>query len=448
MNFKLLTTTIALTVMQQYSTAQNATPQAFSLKEAQDYALKNSVTLANSAIDAQIAETKVKETIGIGLPQVSGSFDVKHFITIPTSLLPAQVFGGPPGEFIGVKFGTANNATLGLSVSQLLFSSDYLIGVQATKAYLELTQKSAGISNNDIKTNVAKAYFNVLVSKQRAELLTTNIDQIAKLRNDTKAFNTQGFVELIDVDRIEVLYNNLVTEKQKIDKLLALGETLLKFQMNFDAKQAITLTDKIEEQVDLNAMPAADAKLDFSNRPEYALLQTNLKLNELDLKRNKLSFLPTVVAYGAFQGNAQRTKFDIFKPNLPWYQTNLIGATINLPIFNGFQNHFKRQQAMLNVMKTKNNMRSLENGIALETQASLTSYENAVSSLSNQKRNIALAQNIYNVSKKKYDQGVGSNLEILNAATSLKEAETNYSIALYDYYIAKIDYEKATGTIK
>ncbi|MBC7411179.1 MAG: TolC family protein [Bacteroidia bacterium] len=448
MNLKQLGLTLVLVTSHQLSNAQTAITTAFTLKEAQDYAIKNSVILSNSAIDMQIAQAKVKETMGMGLPQISGSFDVKDFLVIPTSLLPAQIFGGPAGSFIPVKFGTKYNATLGLSASQLIFSSDYLIGVQATKTYLELTQKSANVSNNDIKSNVAKAYYGVLVNKERLTLLTANIARIEKLLSDTKAFNKQGFVELIDVDRIEVLYNNLVSEKQKIEKLVTLTETVLKFQMNYDTQQPIQLTDKIEQGIDVSNIALSDVKLDVTNRPEYALLETNLKLNLLDLKRNRLSYLPTMVAYGAYSGNAQRSKFDVFKVGEPWFQTAIIGATINVPIFSGFQKHFKTQQAALNVMKTQNNMRNLQNGISLETQSSLTSYSNAVVSISNNKRNIDLAKNVYEVSKKKYDQGVGSNLEVTTAATALKEAETNYAVALYDYYIAKIDYEKATGTIK
>ncbi len=448
MNIKTISVALVLALTYKSNYAQTPSPQAFTLKEAQDYAIKNSVTLANSTIDMQIAQAKVKETIGMGLPQVSGSFDVKDFITIPTSLLPGQIFGAPAGTFIPVKFGTKYNATIGATASQLLFSSDYLIGVQATKTYLELTQKSANISNNDIKTNVAKAYYGVLVNNQKLSLLTANIARIEKLKNDTKAFNKEGFVELIDVDRIEVLYNNLTSEKQKIEKLLALGETVLKFQMNYDIKQPIQLTDQISETLDMGVIDTTGGKLDVSNRPEYALLETNLKLNQLDLKRNRLSYLPTVVAYGSYSGSAQRTEFDVFKVGGRWFQTAVIGATVNVPIFSGFQKHFKTQQAALNVMKTQNNMRTLQNAISLETQASLTSYQNAVTSLSSQKRNIALAKNVYDVSKKKYDQGVGSNLEVVTAATALKEAETNYTVALYDYYIARIDYEKATGTIK
>lgn len=447
MNLKQLGLTLVLVTAQQLSNAQTATTTAFTLKEAQDYAIKNSITLSNSAIDMQIAQAKVKETIGMGLPQISGSFDVKDFVVIPTTLLPAQIFGGAPGEYTAVKFGTNYSGTMGASASQLIFSSDYLIGVQATKTYLELTKKTADISNNDIKANVAKAYYGVLVNKERLTLLTANISRIEKLLSDTKAFNKQGFVELIDVDRIEVLYNNLASEKQKIEKLVTLTETVLKFQMNYDTQQPIQLTDKIEESIDLSNV-SLDAKLDVTNRPEYALLETNLKLNQLDLKRNRLSYLPTVVAYGSYSRNAQRRTFDVFVSGLPWYETAIIGATVNVPIFSGFQKHFKTQQAALNVMKTQNNMRNLQNGITLETQSSLTSYSNAVVSIGNNKRNIELAKNVYEVSKKKYDQGVGSNLEVTTAATALKEAETNYAVALYDYYIAKIDYEKATGTIK
>lgn len=433
--------------------AQNATDTAssFSISEAQEFAIKNNANFLNAEIDQKIAIAKKREVTGLGLPQISSSFDVKDYLELPTSLLPGEFFGAPAGVFIPVKFGVKYNATLTGQISQLVFSSDYIVALQASKTYLELSEKATNRTKIETYSAVAKAYYQVLINQERIKLLEKNVVRIKKLRDDTKAFNDNGFVEKIDLDRIDVTYNNLVVELEKTKRLIGLTETMLKFQMGYDVSKPIVLKDKL----DMDNLPAIDEKLatdsnkiDFKNRIEYSLVESQLKLGELDLKRYRLSYLPTVVAYGSLSAQAQRNEFDIFDTNKGWYPIAVIGGTINLPIFDGFQKHFRIEQAKLSLLKTKNSVKGLENAITLEVTSARVIYSNAIASLSTQKKNMELAENVYNVSKKKYDAGVGSNLEVITAETSLKEAQTNYYNAMYDYLVAKVDLDKAIGNIK
>jgi outer membrane protein TolC len=419
----------------------------FSLQTAIEYATKHNGNYLNAELDKQLAEYKNREVIGIGLPQISGSFDIKDYVELPTSLLPGQFFGAPAGTFIPVRFGTQWNASAGITISQILFSSDYFVGLQAAKEFKLLSEKSLNRTKIDISVNVSKAYYSVLVNREKIKTLNANIERIKKIFDDTKALNKAGFVEKLDVDRLELTYNNLLTEKEKIERLIGLSETLLKFQMGYPIQEPITLTDglKAEQFQDLNL---GESKPNYSSRPEFMLLESQQKINELDLKRYRLQYLPSLFAYGSYQRNAQRTKFDLFDGEKEWFPIGVIGATLNVPIFNGGQKYYRIQQAKINLLKTTNNMNLLKSAIDLETSAAGVAYKNAFVSLQTQQKNKELAKSIFDTSKKKYEAGVGSSIELITAETSLKEAETNYLSAVYDLIIAKIDLDKAQGNVK
>lgn len=425
-----------------------ASAQTYSLQQAQDYAVKNSINSANAKLDVDLARAKKNEVTGIGLPQVSGSFDLKDYLQIPTSLLPGDFLpGGTPGTFVPVKFGTKYNATGGLSISQLLFSSDYLVGLQASKTYMELAQKAETRTKIETITSVSKAYYGTLVAKERFKLLDANIIRLEKMLADMTAMNKSGYIEKIDVDRVEVNYNNLLVEKEKTERLINLSEALLKFQMGIDVNQSISLSDSLGTFIN-NLNEASNSKASPSARIEYSLLESQNKLNELDLKRYKMNYLPSLVAYGSFSKQAQRAEFDIFDPKLKWYPISLIGVTLNVPIFDGLQKNYKIEQAKINLLKSKNSLDQVQKSINLEANNATTSYTNALATLKYQKKNIELAERVYQTTKIKYDQGVGSNLEVINAQASYREALVNYYAAIYDALVSKTDLDKALGNIK
>ncbi|MBI4930973.1 MAG: TolC family protein [Bacteroidetes bacterium] len=426
-------------------TARDTGKYSFSLQQAIDFAMKSQLQVQNALYDEQIANEKVKETRGIGFPQINGSFDVKDFIDLPTSLIPAEFFGGPKGTYMGVKFGTQYNASAGINASQLVFSSDYLVGLQATKTYLELTRKATKRNKIETAVAVSKAYYSALVNEERKKLVDANVVRLKKLFDDTKVLNDNGFVEKIDLDRITIAYNNLLVEQEKIQRLLGLSNTLLKYQMGMDQIATLSLTDKLSE-VTFQQSIAPD-KFDYSQRIEYSLIQTQKNIAQLQLKRNKMSYLPYMFLYGNATANAYRAKFDIFNTKKGWYPTVLVGGTISLPIFDGLQKNYRIQQSKLEILKAENNLKFMQQSIDLELASSRINLQNASSTLEIQKKNIELAEEVYKVAKTKYEQGVGSNLEVLNAETSLKESQTNYFGAMYDALISKIDFDKATGSL-
>ncbi|MEO5645729.1 MAG: TolC family protein [Bacteroidia bacterium] len=417
---------------------------SFSLQQSVDFALQHNTSVQNVLLDQVSADSKVKEVIGAGLPQINGSVEVQDFLKIPTSLIPGEFFGGQPGTYIPVQFGTKYNATVGVSATQLLFNGSYFIGVKAAKLYQELAQKNVDRTKIEAAADVTKAYYTVLINNERKKLLDANLDRVKKLMDDTKALHTNGFVEQLDVDRVTVTYNNLTTEASNINRLLDLSLVLLKYQMGMDQSANLVLTDKIEN-VAFSPVTADNSKFDYRNRVEFQLYETQLRGQQLYLRSERFGYLPTLVLFGSASTQAQRTKFDFFDTDQKWFPVVVIGLRLNVPIFDGLQRHYRVEQYKVGIMQAENNLIWMQRTIDMQRAMAKVALQNSSASLEAQKENMVLAESVFNSAKKKYDAGVGSNFEVISAQTELKAAQTNYFDALYTAVIAKIDYDKATG---
>ncbi len=417
----------------------------FKLESCINYAYEHQTAILNAKIDEDIAKYKVRETTAIGLPQITGVANFQDFLDIPTSLVDGGNFGGQPGVLVPVQFGVKYQANPGINISQLLFDGSYIVGLQAAKTFKELSSRILTRTKVETAVAVTQAYYSVLIANERLSLLDANISRLQKTLNDTQQLLKNGFVEKIDVDRLTVLANNIQTERSNVLRLLDLNNNLLKFQMGMPIGNKLIINEKIEDIKFVKETITADTSA-YINRPEYALAQTSKKLNQLDLKRYKSQSLPSLAAFGnfsrAFQSNNFNTLFDKSFP------TSLIGLQLNVPIFSSGQRYYRVKQAKLAVTKSDNDLFNLQNGINLQINQSQTAYINGLASLENQKSNRTLAQEVLRVTKVKYEQGVGSSLEVTTAETALKEAETNYISALYDALTNKVNLDKALGRIR
>ncbi|MEO6524016.1 MAG: TolC family protein [Mucilaginibacter sp.] len=442
--------TACLTLIAGIGKAQQAAPPTqpynFTLADCINYAYEHQDSVLNAQLDVKSAEYKVKETTGIGLPQINGSASLQDYLKIPTTLIPGEAFGQAPGTFIPIKFGVKYQSSVGLDVNQIIFDGKYLVGLQASKTYKELSQKS--LTRTKIQTNVSvtKAYYQVLVSNEQIKLLNANIAQLKQQFDQTTAQNKQGFVEKIDVQRLEVQYNNLVTNRENVLSLLTLNYQLLKYQMGMPVGRELTLKDKLSDvKLDENVAETTVDTAFYRNRVEFSLLETVNKLNELDLKRQRSQYLPTLSAFGntsvAFQNNAFG---NLYNDNFP---ATYIGIKLNVPIFNGFQRKYQIKQSEISVLKSQNEIIHGKNALTLQANSARITYTNGIHSLNNQKRNRDLAQEVFRVSKIKYEQGVGSSIEVTQAQTAIESADNDYIKALYDVLINKVNLDQAYGRI-
>lgn len=444
---------------------QDTVPK-FSLNDAINYALKNQFNVTNATYDEKIAGQKVNELTGLGTPQINGEASINKFIEIPTSFLPDFItpltYRAMKSEnliteerlkeilnketvFFPVKFGQAYTASAGVTITQLLFDGSYFAGLQASHAYREFSRKQLKQTKIETAVTVSKAYYNVLVSKQRLALVNKNVERLRKLRNDIKATYDAGFVEKLDFDRVDLTYNNITVQQANAKRLAELSYALLKFQMGMDVNATIELTDSLNEEKwgDIQMPEKPDPK----NRIEYSVLQSAHRLQELDLKRYRLTYLPSLTAFGSVSANASRDEFNFFNSDYRWFPTAIIGAKLSLPIWDGLQKNARVQQSKLALKKVDNSLLNLEQSINLDYYSAKTNLQNNIDLLQTSRINRDIANEIVRASKIKYDNGVGSSLEVVDSESSLKEAETNYYSALYEAIVAKIDLDKALGNL-
>ena len=417
----------------------------FTAKEAVDYAIKNSVQVKNALVDIEIQRQTNKEITAAAYPQINGNLSVNDFLNIPTSLIPAEFFGGAPGTYAPVKFGTKYNASFGAEVQQILFDGQVFVGLMARKTVIESAIKIKEITAEQIKVNVMKIYYQLVVGTKQIGSIDANIARFDKLLHDTREIYKNGFAEKLDVDKVEVQLNNLQTEKLKVENQIAAGYEGLKFLMGMPQQNSLILTDTIsEEELKSNIL---DQSYNYNNRKEFQLLDIATKLGEFNIRRYRLSKIPTLSATGSFNKNAQRTSFDFFKGGGQWFTTSFISMRVNIPIFDGGARNARIAKAKLELEKTKNNVEQFKLSIDNDVAQSRLKMKTALLTMDSQKKNIELAEQVYKTTKLKYEQGLGSNQEIYNAQTELKVAQNNYYSSLYDAINAKIDYMKAAGIL-
>lgn len=443
---------------------------SYTLKEAQDYAIKNSLTLASDAQNVVNAKAKVKELFATGMPQIKGSTDVTYSPIMPTSLIEQGTFGSfpGPGDVIGfvnsdfnlpviipgtpdttssddpleARFGLNTNVTAKLEATQLIFNPSYIIGLKAARGFVELAQKQSELKESDIRANVAKAYCAVLVTAENLLVISKNLENLEKIHQELKEINKAGFIEEIDVDRITLSIETLKIQEQNIKDQKTLAEYLLKFQMNYPMDKPIALTEKL---IDVTASLSDDIPLavDPEKRKEIQVLDIQNRLNNLDLKRLKKAGLPTVVAFGGLNYGYQGDYFKRFFKQ--WYPSAMIGINASITLIDGGYQRSLIAQKNTVIEQLRLGREQLTRSFDLQLMQQRTSLITAKNQLQNVEKNIALAQKIYDISLEKYRGGIGSSIELAQAEGKLYEVQGLYINALFNLVNARLDIEKTIG---
>jgi outer membrane protein TolC len=426
------------------SNAQNPSEYRFSLQQAVDFAKKNNVQVKNALLNIKIQEQTNRSVTAAAYPSITANVGTTYYIDIPVSLIPGEIFGATPGSYIPVQFGTKYTTNAGIQLQQLLFDGQVFVGLQARSASMKWKQKEFELTEEAIKVNVHKIYYQLVVSKSQIELLDANIARAEKLQHDVNEIFKNGFAEKLEVDKLYVMVSNLKTEKEKANNAIEIGYIALKTLIGIPAKETLILTDKITDE-DIKSNTLVDSA-NYTDRKDFQYLQLVKSLNEYNIKRYQLSYLPTISLSGSYAKQAQRNKYTFFEKG-DWFTTSFVGLNIAAPIFSGFGKDAKVKQSKIELQQVENNITNLKLTIDGETAQSKLKFKSAIETIDAQKRNMKLAEKVYEQTKKKFEIGTGSNTEITAAQTELKTAQTNYISALYDAIIAKIDYLKAIGKL-
>tara|TARA_B100001741_G_scaffold89598_1_gene73307 strand:- start:33 stop:1364 length:1332 start_codon:yes stop_codon:yes gene_type:complete len=421
---------------------------SLSLDECLQMALSNNENLKNSILEENVSKMTSREYLSVGFPQIQFETGLKYNFEIQKSLIDISKFmpGVPEGTEQEVSFGQKYDGIMDFGINQMIFNGSYFVGLAASKALIELSEKQTIRTKVDIIESVNKAYYVVLNTKERLSLVNSNLDRIESLLNDTEILYENGFVEKLDVDRIKVSYNNLNAEKIKAERLYDLSLSVLKFQIGFPVNDKLSVKGSIEDVI-LSVNEYDIQSFDYSDRIEHSILNTNKRLKSYDLKNNRSQFLPQIYANLSYGYNTSSSEYDLFFNSNRWKNYGTVGLQVIVPIFDGFNKRSKINRSKIVVQQVENQIKFLERSIDLQINQNYIELKNAIESLNVSKDNLVLANEVYNVSEKKYKEGVGSNLEVLDSNNALKTAQTNYYNAYYQAIISKINLEKTLGIL-
>lgn len=411
----------------------------FSLEESISYALDHNQALRKLDYDIAIAEKQSKSILSPGLPQVELGANVAYSFDLPQFVFPFNPITQEPTPTT-LELGVPGQFGTGVNVSQLVFDGVYFIGLKASKAFVGINRSNLKINQEQHAVQVTKAYYTAVISKEMEALVSTNLNRVSKLYNDTKELYEAGLAEKIDVERLEISMNNLQLAQKQASRASALGLEALKFEIGMPMGEKLALSQNLEDfEANWEESLSIDP-FDFNRRIEYQTLKEQHSLETYNKRRFQASFWPKMYANANYGWNLLWDADNSFN-----YITSGVGLSFSLPIFDGGRRRNQLNESKLNLLKIERDIEELENGIQLEQIKSKTSLVDAKDQLGSYQKNVNLAKRIFEISEIKYKEGVGSSLELNDAENQLKSAELNYLNALYEYLIAYTDYQKAHG---
>jgi outer membrane protein len=428
---------------------------SLSIKGAQEYALQNNRTVQSAKIDVDIVNKQITENLAIGYPQLSVAGNYQHQFVVPelsfgSFLDPNEL---PDAGFLTktdiqnaykeappVPLGVKNNTTFDFTVSQLIFSGEYFVGVQALKVVREASQKSLIRTEDQTKESVANTYYMILVLRESAKVLKESLVAIDHTYNDQVKMNQQGFNEETDVDQIKISRSNLERLINSIESQQETSVKLLKFQLGMDFSQQVELTDSIAGLIrEANMQYLTSPVYNVSKSIDYQLLEDQVSVSSLMLKRAQSTLLPVI---SGFYRRHEQTN----QPEFNFAVKDLVGVSLNFPIFTSGQRSSRISQARFNLDKSTLNKENAKEGLILDFETALSSYQTAFSNFMTNSESIVLSKKIYDKSIIKFQEGVTSSFELSQNQTQFLTSESTYYNSVLNLLNAKAKLDRILST--
>ncbi|MCD4794427.1 MAG: TolC family protein [Bacteroidales bacterium] len=419
----------------------------FSLEELKNYGVEHNYDVLNAELEIKKSKALKWETTAMGLPQVSGSVQYQNFPDIPTQLMPdfltpavygvnTELFGlspiapMPEDNKFPVQFGSKHNADWGVSVSQLVFSGEYIVGLKASKIYLDLSKKAKEKSIIDIKENIEKTFYLILITEESISVTDSVIEKTSSLLNEQQKMFEAGFLEETDVEQLKLNLKNTENALISLKKNKDIFYRLLKFQTGMDYSSDIKLNGSLEDvisEIEENNLFMEDFNI-YENI-DYQLMEVQENLADLSFQREKTKFLPSVYAFYSYKEQAMRDSLDFFSSDAEWYPTSVWGVQVSIPIFSSGLRYAKVKQAQFELEKKHNSKLKVEQALFLETEQAKSEFLLSINKVRNNSEQRHLAKKIFDNSYKKFKTGT-------ELSFNLTLNQTQYFNALGGYYQA------------
>lgn len=423
------------------------TSAKFSLQEAIDFALENNRQSINAGRNIDAAKQQKWETTASGLPQITANVDYQNFLKQQVSVIPAEFFGGNPGEFSEVIFGTKQNVNAFATLKQKLFDGSYIVGLQSAKVFLEISENAKTKTDLEVRKAVIDAYGNVLLAKESLFILERNIEVLEKNLYETKKIYENGLGEEESVEQLQITLSSVKSNLNNVKRLETLAYQMLNITLGLDVYNDLTLTDNLEALTDNNiSLQLLDAEENPETTIDYLIAQNDTKSKELLVKLEKTKALPTLNAFINGGYTAFSDEFTFANSDQAWFGSSLFGLNLSVPIFSSGMRSASTQRAKISLEQSQTDLLETAQRIKLQIASAKSNYQFAVEDYQNKKENLGLAERIEQKNQTKFFEGIGSSFELRQAQTQLYNAQQELLQTMLDVINSKTELETVLNT--
>lgn len=443
---KLLAFTLLTTALSAQVDESGENTVSFSLEEAQAYALKHAYDVENKQIELEKSRETIRETASRGLPQISSSFEFNYNAQIAQQPVPAEFFGGEPGTFQTVAFGTKYQNVASLSLNQLILDGSYFVALQASKVYKEGARLDKVRSELQIKRDVSQAYYGVLISRETVRVIKQNLATLQENFEETRALYEEGFVEEQDVDQLELLISNLNNNLNRSERQSEIAMMTLNYNLGRPVRNEILLTDGIDDVL-INEDILASTSFDIESNVNYKYVEIQEKGAGLNVKNENWQNYPTLSGFIRHGQSNFTNEFDQLWTTSEdnWIPSTVFGVSFKWDLFQGLRRSATVQKAKLDRDKAEVAVDQTESQLKLQFERAKSTYEYTFDTYISEKKNVALSKKIRDRTLIKYKEGLVSSLELTQAENQYLESQQNMLNALQNLLNAKEELILAIG---
>jgi outer membrane protein TolC len=416
---------------------------SFSLQQAIEHAIQNNYSAIRASKDIDAAKQKKWETTAAGLPQINASVDYQNNFELQKSVVPAEFFGGNPGEFTEVAFGTRHNMVANGRLSQLIFDGSYIVALQASKTYLKYYENAKQKNSTEIREMVINAYGNVLLAEESIAILEKNKATLSKTLFDTEETYKNGLIEEENVEQLQITLATINSNLNNTKRLLDVATKMLKYALGISLDADLKLTDKLDNLSMSNMDIALNSNgFTVAENIDFQMIKNLEEQRSLELKLQKSKALPSLAANVNFGYNAFNDQFAFFTQNQKWLNYSNLGVSLNVPIFSSFGRKAKTQQAKIALDQAKIQLTEVEQQLQLQYEKAKSDFEFSIEEYATAKSNLNLAERIEKKQQIKFTEGLSSSFDFSEAQRQLYSAQQNYLQSMVNIINKKATLEK------
>lgn len=406
-------------------------PKSLSLEEAIEFGMKNNRSIINADREILKAKKERWKTIAIGLPQISSEINYQNFLEMPVSLVPAEFFGGEVGTFRELTFGTKQNMIGSVKTEQLLFDGSYLVGLEASRVYLKISENLFEKTNLEVKKLITTTYTNVLIAQYTISFLEKNKKTLEVNLTEIHQLLKNGFEEEESVEQMQLSLAQVNSQLKYAQNLVKITKEMVKFVIGYPTEKPLVLESDLEtifnEEIYFKTSPEID---DIQNNIDIKIANNNVKSESLQFKYEKSKSLPKLSGFinQTYTGNSD--EFTFTERNQKWFGSTLVGLTLKVPLFSSLGRTAVSQKAKISLDQAITELTDTQERVRIEVKAAYNDYQLAIDNYFTEKENLRLAERIEKKNQTKFFEGMVQSFELRMAQMQLYTAQNNFVTAI------------------